>query len=351
MSLEFRGVINQMLQTPNRPAGSTPPPIRLSQNEMPWEPSAPVVAAMTAAIGTAHRYPDYHRAAAREAVAAAMGVDAERVAVDNGSGSLLHGLARLVCEPGVHGVFPSPSFEAYKAALSLAGAASTAVGLAEDGAMDMSAMAAAVRPETRIVYLCNPNNPTGGLIGVDGLRGFLRAVPESVIVVLDEAYREFVTDEPVEATTSLLDEFDNLVILRTLSKSHGLAGIRAGYAVGDARLAEGLRRTSVGFALNSIAEAALIAAFGAPGRAVAAERVATIVAERARVVQALAEAGVPVLPSQSNFLFLPGDTAALMGRFEEQGVLARPFPNAGGARVTIGLPAENDATLEALLRR
>ncbi len=349
MSLEFRGVVDQMLQTPNRPARSTPPPIRLSQNEMPWEPSAPIVAAMTAAIGTAHRYPDYHRAAAREAIATAMGVEADRVAVDNGSGSLLHGLARLVCEPGVHGVFPSPSFEAYNAALSLAGADTTAVGLAEDGAMDMAAMAAAIRPETRIVYLCNPNNPTGGLIGVDGLRDFLGRVPASVIVVLDEAYREFVTDEPVEATTALLDEFDNLVILRTLSKSHGLAGIRAGYAVGTARIAEALRRTSVGFALNGIAEAALIAAFSPEGAAVAAERVATIVAERARIVGALADAGVPVLPSQSNFLFLPGDAAALMGRFEEQGVLARPFPNAGGARVTVGLPAENDAVLAALL--
>ncbi|MGN8027524.1 pyridoxal phosphate-dependent aminotransferase [Microbacterium sp. 22242] len=349
MPLEFRDVIDEMLQVPNRPARSTPPPIRLSQNEMPWEPSAPVVAAMTTAISTAHRYPDYHRAAAREAIAAALQVDPEQVAVDNGSGSLLHGLARLVCEPGVHGVFPSPSFEAYRAALSLAGADMTPVGLAEDGAMDLAAMVAAIRPDTRIVYLCNPNNPTGGLIGVDGLRAFLAEVPSSVIVVLDEAYREFVTDEPVDATMALLDEFDNLVILRTLSKSHGLAGVRAGYAVAAARIAEALRRTSVGFALNGIAEAALIAAFSPEGIAVADERIAVIVAERARLVQALSDAGVAVLPSQSNFLFLPGDAAALMARFEEQGVLARPFPNAGGARVTVGLPAENDAVLAALL--
>lgn len=349
MPLEFRGVVDEMLQTPNRPAGATPPPIRLSQNEMPWTPSAPIVAAMSAAVETSHRYPDYHRAAARAAIAGALGVDAARVAVDNGSGSLLHGLARLVCEPGVHGVYPAPSFEAYKAALSLAGSDASAVGLAADGAMDLAAMAAAIRPETRIVYLCNPNNPTGGLIPVDGLRAFLREVPENVIVVLDEAYREFVTDEPVEATLPLLDEFENLVILRTLSKSHGLAGIRAGYAAASERIAEALRRTSVGFALNGIAEAALIAAFSPEGVEIAAERVATIVAERARIVRALDEAGVEVLPSQSNFLFLPGDAGDLMARFAAQGVLARPFPNAGGARVTVGLPAENDAVLAALL--
>lgn len=349
MVLEFRGVIDQMLAAPNRPAGATPPPIRLSQNEMPWSPSDSIVAAMTEAARSAHRYPDYHRAAAREAVAAAMGLDADRIAIDNGSGSLLHGLARLVCEPGVDGVYCWPSFEAYPAALGLAGAQRTPVALAEDGAMDMAAMLAAIGPDTRIAYLCNPNNPTGGFVGVGAIRDFLRAAPSHVLVVLDEAYREFVTAEPVEATTALLDEFDNLVILRTLSKSHGLAGVRAGYAAAAPRVAEALRRTSVGFALNSIAEAAVIAAFGAEAQAVAAERIATIVAERDRMEAALAEAGVSFLPSQSNFLFLHGDAGDLLARFAAQGVLARPFPQSGGARVTVGLPSENDAALSALL--
>lgn len=348
MTLEFRSVIDQMLATPNRPARSTPPPIRLSQNEMPWEPSGVIVEAMEKAARATHRYPDYHRTAARTAIAAAMGLDVERIAIDNGSGSLLHGLARLVCEPGVHGVYCWPSFEAYPAALALAGAESTPVALAEDGAMDLSAMASALRTDTRIVYLCNPNNPTGGLVGVDGIRAFLREIPSHVLVVLDEAYREFVTSEPFEATTALLEEFRNLVILRTLSKSHGLAGVRAGYAVTTPRTAEALRRTSVGFALNSIAEAAVIAAFSPEGQRVAAERVATIVSERARMEDALRAADVSFLPSQSNFLFLQGDAADLLARFEAQGVLARPFPHAGGVRVTVGLPAENDAALAAL---
>ncbi|PRB11724.1 histidinol-phosphate aminotransferase [Microbacterium sp. MYb72] len=349
MTLEFRSVIDKMLAAPNRPARVSLPPIRLSQNEMPWEPAPVIVDAMEKAARSTHRYPDYHRTAARAAVADAMGLDVERIAIDNGSGSLLHGLARLVCEPGVHGVYCWPSFEAYPAALALAGAQSTPVALAEDGAMDVAAMAAAITPETRIAYLCNPNNPTGGFVDADGIRSFLRDVPSTVLVVLDEAYREFVTVEPLEATTALLDEFPNLVILRTLSKSHGLAGIRAGYAAASPRIAEALRRTSVGFALNSVAEAAVIAAFSPAGEAVAAERIAVIVAERERMQEALRAGGVSFLPSQSNFLFAHGDADELLERFEAQGVLARPFPHAGGVRVTVGLPAENDAALAALL--
>lgn len=349
MTLEFRSVIDKMLAAPNRPARVSLPPIRLSQNEMPWEPAPVIVDAMEKAARSTHRYPDYHRTAARVAVADAMGLDVERIAIDNGSGSLLHGLARLVCEPGVHGVYCWPSFEAYPAALALAGAQSTPVALAEDGAMDLAAMAAAITPETRIAYLCNPNNPTGGFVDADGIRSFLRDVPSTVLVVLDEAYREFVTAEPLEATTALLDEFHNLVILRTLSKSHGLAGIRAGYAAASPRIAEALRRTSVGFALNSVAEAAVIAAFSPAGEAVAAERIAVIVAERERMQEALRAGGVSFLPSQSNFLFVHGDADELLERFEAQGVLARPFPHAGGVRVTVGLPAENDAALAALL--
>ncbi|MFC4137572.1 MULTISPECIES: histidinol-phosphate transaminase [unclassified Microbacterium] len=348
MVLEFRSVIDEMLAAPNRPAGATPPPIRLSQNEMPWGPSEPILHAMSAAARSAHRYPDYHRTAARTAVAQSMGIDTERIAIDNGSGSLLHGLARLVCEPGVDGVYCWPSFEAYSAALGLAGAERTPVDLAEDGAMDMPAMLAAIGPATRIAYLCNPNNPTGGFVGVEAIRSFLREVPANVLVVLDEAYREFVTAEPFDATEALLDEFDNLVILRTLSKSHGLAGLRAGYAAAAPRVAEALRRTSVGFALNGIAEAAVIAAFGSEAQAIAAERIAVIVSERERMEVALRDAGVSFLPSQSNFLFVYGDALQLMERFAAQGVLARSFPASGGVRVTVGLPEENDAALAAL---
>lgn len=348
MSLEFRSVIDNMLAAPNRPTGATPPPIRLSQNEMPWEPAEVITTAMMQAIHTAHRYPDYHRTAARAAVAKSMGLDVDRIAIDNGSGSLLHGLARLVCEPGVNGVYCWPSFEAYPAALNLSGASTTPVSLADNGAMDVDAILTAIGTNTRIVYLCNPNNPTGGVVGVDEIRTFLQRVPSNVLVVLDEAYREFVTTEPFEATTALLDEFENLVVLRTLSKSHGLAGIRAGYSASSPLVAEALRRTSVGFALNSVAEAAVIAAFSPEGQAVANERVATIISERARMEAALTEAGVAFLPSQSNFIFLHGDAADLLARFAAQGVLARPFPNAAGARITVGLPSENDAALAAL---
>ncbi|WP_020495898.1 pyridoxal phosphate-dependent aminotransferase [Sciscionella marina] len=348
MLLELRSVVDRVLAAPDRSARGTLPPIRLSQNEMPWAPSGAVTAAMTDAVRNAHRYPDYHRRAARTAVAEAMGLTQERIAIDNGSGSLLHALARLVCEPGVHGVRPAPSFEAYNAALSLAGAESTEVGLDTGGAMDLDAMLAPIGPDTRIVYLCNPNNPTGGLRSAGDIRDFLRRVPARVLVVVDEAYREFVSAEPVDATVGLLEEFENLVLLRTLSKAHGLAGLRVGYAAAAPRIAEALRRTSVGFALNSVAEAAVIATMGPDGSAVLRERVAAIVAERVRVEATLRAGNVPFVPSQANFLFLRGDAADISSRLEARGVLARPFQQAGGVRVTIGLPEENDAVLAAL---
>ncbi|MFV0375159.1 histidinol-phosphate transaminase [Microbacterium sp.] len=348
----FRQVIQEILATPNRPArAATPPPIRLSQNEMPWEPAPVVLDAMTAALHRAHRYPDYHRAHAREAVAAACGVQPDQVAVDNGSGTLLHALARLVCEPGRHGVYCWPSFDAYPLALRLTGAEATPVALAGSGAMDMAAMRAAIRPETRLVYLCNPNNPTGGVLGVAELRAFLAAVPSQVMVVLDEAYREFIDIESVDATVDLLSDYDNLVIVRTMSKAHGLAGVRAGYVLSSVRIAEALRRTTVGFALNVVAEAAIIAALSDEGRAIAHERISQIVAERTRLQGELSDRGVSHLASQANFVFLGGDAAELSSRLERHGVLARPFPQAGGVRVTVGLPDDNAAVLAALSAR
>ena len=348
VSLTFREVVEQMMAAPDRPTRDTVPSIRLSQNEMPWEPAPVVAKAMMQALHTVHRYPDFHRTAVRAVLAESFEVTPDRVAIDNGSGSLLHGLARLVCEPGVRGIYGWPSFEAYPAALRLAGAEASAVPLTMGGAMSLPALLAAIDPSTRIVYLCNPNNPTGGLFGTGELRDFLQGVPSHVLVVLDEAYREFVTAEPLNANVKMLDEFDNLVILRTLSKSHGLAGVRAGYAVGAYRVAEALRRTSVGFALNSVAEAAVVAAFSANGLAVSGERIATVVAQRERLENALRERGVSFIPSQSNFIFVLGDIVELSTKFEAHDILARPFPHSGGIRVTVGTRAENDVVIAAL---
>lgn len=345
MALEFRSVIDRMTATPDRPQRNAPTPIRLSQNELPWGPPEPVLDAMIEALRTVNRYPDYHRTAARAAIAESAGVPTEWVAVDNGSGSLLHGLARLVIEPGRKAVYGWPSFEAYPASVSLAGGAPAPVDLNADGAMDLAALRAAIDESTRLVHLCNPNNPTGGFIGIDELRGFMRSVPDNVLVVLDEAYREFVTTESTAESIALVREFANLAIVRTLSKSFGLAGVRAGYVIAQEPIALGLRRSSVGFALNAVAEAAIIAAFSPEGLAEAEVRVERIVAERERLLAALRAANVPHLPTHANFVFIQGDVAELTARFEAKGVLARPFPQAGGVRITIGAPSENDAVL------
>ncbi|WP_125614950.1 aminotransferase class I/II-fold pyridoxal phosphate-dependent enzyme [Specibacter cremeus] len=345
MTLEFRSVIDKMTATPDRPKRNAPTPIRLSQNELPWGPPELVLNAMIEALQTVNRYPDYHRTAARAAVADAAGVPAEWVAVDNGSGSLLHGLARLVIEPGKNAVYGWPSFEAYPASVSLAGGTPSPTDLNAEGAMDLAALRASIDESTRLVHVCNPNNPTGGFIGIDELRDFMDSVPENILVVLDEAYREFVTAESASETIALVREFGNLAIVRTLSKSFGLAGVRAGYVIAQEPIALGLRRSSVGFALNSVAEAAIIAAFSPAGLAIAEARVGEIVAERERFLAALRTAGVSHLPTQSNFVFIHGDVADLTRSFEARGVMSRPFPHAGGVRITIGAPAENDAAL------
>ncbi|WP_345153742.1 pyridoxal phosphate-dependent aminotransferase [Arthrobacter ginkgonis] len=345
MALDFRPVIDRMTSTPDRPQRNAPTPVRLSQNELPWGPPEPVLNAMTEALQTVNRYPDYHRTAARTAIANVVGVAPEWVAVDNGSGSLLHGLARLVIEPGTTAIYGWPSFEAYPASVALAGGSPSPVDLNAEGAMDLAALRDAMGDSTRLVVLCNPNNPTGGFIGIDDLRAFLSSVPDNVLVVLDEAYREFVTAEDVSESIALVHEFENVAIVRTMSKSYGLAGVRAGYVIAQERIALALRRSSVGFALNSVADAAIIAAFSPEGLQIAEERIQRIVAERERFLAALTAAGVSHLPTESNFVFIHGDAAELTKRFEAQGVMSRPFPHAGGVRITIGAPAENDAAL------
>ncbi len=347
MSLEFRAVIDQMTATPDRPVRTVTPPVRLSQNEMPWAPAEVVQKAMIEAIGRAHRYPDYHRAAVRAAIGDALDVPASWVAVDNGSGNLVQSLSQLVVEPGKNGLYGWPSFDPYIPAIRLAGGEARAIDLTGEGAMDLAAFRAAIDENTAIIYLCNPNNPTGGFLSASEIRAFLQSVPDSVLVVLDEAYREFVTAEPVGETLALVREFPNLVILRTLSKSFGLAGIRAGYAIAQEQIAQALRRVSVGFSLNIAAEAATMAGFSEEGLKAADERIAIIVSERERVLKALDAAGISHLPTQSNFIFIHGSVPELTARLEEQGVMSRPFPHGGGVRITVGVPEENDRVLAA----
>ena len=322
--------------------------VKLASNETPYQPLPHVLERIAAAAGTANRYPDNGSVAVGEAIAAKYGVPADRVAIGCGSVSLCTQLVQAVADADDEVIYAWRSFEAYPIITAVSGASSVQVPLA-DHVHDLDAMADRITGKTRLVFVCNPNNPTGTAVGRDALVAFLRRVPEDVVVALDEAYREFVRDPDVPDGLTLLDEHPNVVVLRTFSKAYGLAGLRVGYAIGaDPAIATALRQTQVPFAVSSIAQEAALASLEPEAEKQLAQRVDAIVAQRGRVLAALIEMGYPVPPSQGNFVWLPlGDaTVGWAAGCEARGVIVRAFAGAG-ARVTIGDAAENDRLLDA----
>lgn len=330
------------------PGRTVPGAIKLASNETPYPPLPHVIERITEAAGEVNRYPDNGAVALTAALADKYGVDAACVAVGCGSVSLCTQLVQSVADAGEGVLYAWRSFEAYPIITAVSGATSVRVPL-RDHVHDLDAMADAVTDTTRLVFVCNPNNPTGTAVRRDELVDFLRRVPEHVVVALDEAYREFVTDDAVPDGLSLLDEHPNLIVLRTFSKAYGLAGLRVGYAIAaDPALAAALRQTQVPFAVSTIAQQAALASLEPESEKQLLARVGDIVTERSRVYDALREQGYDVPPSQANFLWLPlgaatGDWAA---GCEREKVIVRPFAG-DGVRVTIGDRAENDRLLAA----
>jgi histidinol-phosphate aminotransferase len=210
-------------------------------------------------------------------------------------------------------------------------------------------MAAHLTEKTRLVFVCNPNNPTGTVVHADELRRFLAAVPDDVVVVIDEAYHEFVTDAGVPDALTVLDEHPNVIVLRTFSKAYGLAGLRVGYGVaGNAEVPAALRQTQSPFAVTTIAQQAALASLEPEAESQLMARVKDIVIERERVAAELNAMGYGVPPTQTNFVWVPlgDDTVEWGGGCAEHKVIVRPF-GGHGARVTIGTPDENDQFLTA----
>jgi histidinol-phosphate aminotransferase len=331
------------------PGRSVPGAIKLASNETPYPPLPHVVARIAAAAGDVNRYPDNGSAALTEAIAAKIGVAVAQVRVGCGSVSLCTQLVQAVADADDEVLYAWRSFEAYPIITAVSGASAIQVPLDAGHVHDLDAMAAGITGKTRLVFVCNPNNPTGTAVGRDALVRFLRAVPPDVVVALDEAYREFVTDPDVATGLSLLADFPNLVVLRTFSKAYGLAGLRVGYAVAaDSSLAEALRQTQVPFAVSTVGQAAALASLEPEAELQLLGRVAEVVAERDRVRAALLELGYPVPPSQANFVWLPlGDaTMEWTAGCEQRGVIVRGFAGSG-VRVTIGAREENDRLLAA----
>ena len=338
-------------QVPAYVAGKPPAPrdgvtvYKVSSNENPYPPLPSVVEVIREAAEGVNRYPDMGVTALTDALAAHLDVPREQLATGTGSVGVLAQIIQSTCDPGDEVVYAWRSFEAYPIVVAIAGAVSVQVPLTEDQRHDLDAMAAAITDRTRVVLVCTPNNPTGTSVTHAELEAFLAKVPRDVLVVVDEAYLEFVEGEGEVDGLSLRREHGNVMLLRTFSKAYGLAGLRVGYAVAPEPVAEALRKTATPFGVNLIAQAAAIASLKAKDELDV--RVKEIVAERERVLAALADAGWQMTPSQANFVWFPlGErTADFVAACTEAGLSVRPY-GSDGVRVTIGETEANDRLIE-----
>jgi histidinol-phosphate aminotransferase len=316
---------------------------KLSSNESPYGPLPSVVEVIAEAGRSVHRYPDNGAEALTAALAERFAVPAGHVGVGCGSVGVLKQLIEAVGEPGAEVVYAWRSFEAYPPLADLAHATSVRVPL-RDEAHDLAAMAAAITPSTRLILVCNPNNPTGTVVRREELTAFLDQVPGDCLVVLDEAYREYIRDENVPNGIDLYRDRPNVAVLRTFSKAYGLAGLRVGFVIAHDPVAEAVRKTMLPFTVNAVAQAAAIASLDAEDELL--ERVETVVKERARVSEALRADGWTVPETEANFVWLRlGDhTTEFAAACEAAGIAVRPFAGEG-ARISIGTPQANDAFL------
>ncbi|HYN96754.1 MAG TPA: histidinol-phosphate transaminase [Pilimelia sp.] len=323
-----------------------PEAIKLASNEVPYGPLPGVVEAVAEAATGVHRYPDMGVVALREALAERLDVEPDRVVTGCGSVALCEHLVRATCLPGDEIIYAWRSFEAYPIIAATSGASSVRVPNTPDHAHDLAAMSAAVTGQTRMILVCTPNNPTGRAVERAELDRFLAAVPDDVLVVLDEAYREFVTDPAVPDGLAAYGDRQNVAVLRTLSKAWGLAGLRAGYLVAHPDVAAAVRKVVTPFSSSAAAQAGALAALRQGDEV--RRRCDLVISERDRVLAAVRKLAPDVPESQANFVWLPlGERAAAFGAAcEARGVIVRAFPG-DGVRVTVGTPAENDAFLSA----
>jgi histidinol-phosphate aminotransferase len=333
------------------PGRTIPGAIKLASNEVAAGPLPSVVTAIAEAASGVNRYPDSFATTLTERLARRFGVAQSQLSVGCGSVTLCQQLLQSTCTHGAEVVFGWRSFEAYPILTQVVGATAVKVPLTSEHALDTEAMLAAVTPATRLVFACTPNNPTGTPLRSAQLRDLLDRVPEDVLVVIDEAYREFVDNPEVPDGIEVARDAwargrHNVAVLRTFSKAYGLAGLRVGYCVAPEPVTETLHRVFVPFGVNSVAQAAAIASLDAEDELMA--RCRAIVVERHRVREELLGFGYDVPETQANFVWLP--LGARTGEFNEHclehKVVVRPFAG-DGARVTVGEPEENDAFLAA----
>jgi len=323
--------------------------VKLASNENPLGVSPNAHMAMMDALDEIARYPDGNSVSLRDAVCEKFNVTPSQLVFGNGSNDILELSARAFLAPGDEAVYSQHAFAVYSLVTQAVGATGVVVPAKEFG-HDLDAMLLAITPKTRMVFVANPNNPTGTLIGKVELKKFLSLVPKHTLIILDEAYDEYLTDELKAESIGWLAEFDNLVISRTFSKAYGLAGLRVGFGLTSNAIADLMNRVRQPFNVNSIAQAAAVASLGDDEFV---ERTRALnQAGMVQITQGLEKLGLTFIPSFANFVsFKVADARGVYERLLNQGVIVRPIANyemPDYLRVSIGLFSENARFLEAL---
>jgi histidinol-phosphate aminotransferase len=325
------------------------PSFKLSSNENPFPPLPGVMEATAAAVAQMNRYPDIANTQMTRKLSNRLSVPEEQLAFGTGSVAVLYHLLLAACEVGDEVVYAWRSFEAYPIAVQLTGATQVPVPLAPGAVHDLAAMRRAVTPATKVIMLCTPNNPTGPALHHQQVIDFIDSVPDHIMIVLDEAYAEFITDPEGLRGLHAMAERPNVVVLRTFSKAYGLAGFRVGYCVADPQVAAAVRAVALPFGVSIAAQAAVIASLDA--EALLLDRVAELVKARDALAVGLRDLGFEIPDAQGNFVWLPGgpQTDSYAAAFARAGVAVRPYASGGdwdGLRITVGEPAANALVLE-----
>lgn len=323
--------------------------VKLASNENPRGPSPAVRAAIAAATEELCRYPDSNGFELKATLAARFGVTADAIVLGNGSNDILELVTQAFLRPGDHAVYSRHAFAVYPLATQARGATGIEVPAVAYG-HDLKGMRAAITPTTRIVFVANPNNPTGTWIGPDALERFIASVPEDVLVVLDEAYDEYLEPGQRSQSTAWVGRYPNLIVSRTFSKAYGLAALRIGFGVMNAGVAAMLNRVRQPFNVNALAQAAALAAMADTGYVEESRQLNRT--GMWQLEEGFRKLGLEWVPSHANFLLVKvGDAGSVYLRLLKRGVIVRPVANYAlpeWLRVTIGLPAENERFLAAL---
>ncbi|MBW2422936.1 MAG: histidinol-phosphate transaminase [Deltaproteobacteria bacterium] len=322
--------------------------VKLASNENPLGPSPKAVEAMRAAAGEIHRYPDGASFSLRARLAERLGVDGSHLVFGTGADEILELIAKTLIGPGDEVVYGWPSFAMYPIVIQGMGGTGVAVPLRADFVHDLEAMLEAITPRTRVVMVCNPNNPTGTSVGAEEFDRFVAGLPEDVVLAVDEAYFEYVRRPDFPEVIDLVRRRPGTIALRTFSKIYGLAGIRIGYGIADLELASFLERARHPFNVNRLAEVAAVAALDDEEHASRTRELNASGIEY--LARELGKLGIETWPSDANFI-LARTGADVYERLLRMGVIVRPMKGFGlteHVRISIGLPEENERLVKAL---